>query len=385
MPQDVIKIHAINMDDRSCEILDFYFQKFCGGQCEITLDIELAQVFLINMDGIDANSQLTAVKQQFPSHAFILTSIKVIDAGQDYFLRKPMVAKHLLDIINNIKSSPSTAKKDQTKTIQQTNRQEEPSAEKTLVASIQSRHSVSHALAKTAVDLVGKAEDVNLRSPADKNTVFFKLEEYFVGVLRQAYLKAKQEHQPVIIRGLWHPITLFPETNQIYIEISERQIKSISAVTLKASSINTDEITIEVLSAKAALLQCPQHKYYYSLDGLMWKLALWTARGRFPQELPLDSPLYLLGWPNLTRLVEIPESMRICACWVPHPRTILNLTDLLAIPQRYIFSLITATYVLGMSGLAVRQSDTLILPPTPEPTTKMGLLSRIVKKLRIKG
>ncbi|MDQ7072628.1 MAG: hypothetical protein Q9N32_02525 [Gammaproteobacteria bacterium] len=116
----------------------------------------------------------------------------------------------------------------------------------------------------------------------------------------------------------------------------------------------------------------------------MWKIALWTSHGRLPREIPLDTPLYLSGWPNLTRLIETPDALRVCAFWVPHPRTVINLTDVLVIPQRYVFALITATYVLGMSGIANRQSDRLILPSDIDPTKKTNLFSRIINRLKIK-
>jgi hypothetical protein len=339
------------------------------------------------MDGVDANQQLILLKQRYPKHIFILTSTKAVDASDDYFLRKPMVAQHLLDILKKIKGVRPTVRNRQAESDNQnqTSQQQENLSEKSQRIDAKTNKATPQVVEKSIIDFVGKADDVNLRELPASNMLFFKLEDYFVGILRQAYLLAKQQQSLVIITGLWHPITIFPETNQIYIEMSERQIKSICAVTLKASLINTNDVTIKPLSAKEALLVCPRHKNYQTLDRLLWKLALWTAHGRLPQELPLDSPLYLSGWPNLTRLEKIPEVLRICACWVLHPRTIINLTELLDIPQRYIFSIITASYILGMSGLAVRQSDTLILPSDFEPTPKIGLLSRLVMKLRLKG
>jgi hypothetical protein len=234
---------------------------------------------------------------------------------------------------------------------------------------------------------VGEAPDVNLRQLQKSDEIFFDLDQYFLGFLQKAYQQAKAEQCAVRLTGVWRPITLFPETNQVYIELSARQLKSICGVSLKSkrSVINEEDIKTESLEPNKATWQCKDHSKYQDLDLFMWKMALWTSRGRLPQGLPIDSPIYLLGWPNFTRLVITPDALRICACWVPHPRTIINITEVLAIPQRYVFSFITASYILGLSGLANRQSDLLILPSDFKPTSKISIFSRIMKRLRTKN
>jgi len=181
---------------------------------------------------------------------------------------------------------------------------------------------------------------------------------------------------------LWKPILIFSESNQIYIEMSDQQLKSICSVSLDSSAIAKSDIKLESLMAPKAALHCKKHKNYQRLDTFMWKIALWTSRGRLPRGIPLDSALYLLGWPNLTRLVLTPEALRITACWVRYPRTVINLTEVLKVHQRYLFSFITASYVLGMSGLANRESDNLILPLGLESPRKMNLFSRTMKKFK---
>ncbi len=385
MENSPIKIHVIGMDERSCNTLIFFFQKFCKGQCEIS-DEQVAQVFLVNMDSVDADAELACLKQTYPEHPLILTSIKPIDTGDNYFLRKPMISDHLMVILYAIRGvAPSQIQKkqqDQAKQISTV----AMSAQKPVNtrAEINTKARVKSLTDKELVAFVGEAQDVNLRQPQGHNEMFFDLDQYFLGFLHQAYQQAKQEQCAVKVTGLWKPIILFSQSNQLYIEMSDRQLKSICAVSLASSSIAKDNIKIELLDPKKAALYCEKHKHYQSLDLFMWKIALWTSRGRLPQSLPLDSPIYLLGWPNLTRLIITPEVLRICACWVPHPRTIINLTELLAIPQRYIFSFITASYILGFSGLASRQADILILPSDIEPTNKISLFSRIMKKLKFK-
>ncbi len=387
MQSEIIKIHALGMDERSRNTLSFFFQKFCNGQCEIS-DESIAQAFLVNMDSVNADTELARLKQTYPNYPLILTSIKLIDAGDNYFLRKPMISDHLMVILDDIRGVKSTLGHKVVVEQKQVDDHAVIVAEQTVKTTTETRkkHNTPLLRDKESIAFVGEAQDVNLRQLQKSDEIFFDLEQYFLGFLQKAYQQAKVEQCAVRLTGVWRPITLFPESNQVYIELSDRQLKSICGVSLKSkrSVINEEDIKIESLEMNKATWQCKDHSKYQDLDLFMWKMALWTSRGRLPQGLPLDSPIYLLGWPNLTRLILTPDALRICACWVPHPRTVINITEVLAIPQRYVFSFITANYILGLSGLANRQSDILILPSDFEPTSKISIFSRIMQKLRIK-
>lgn len=390
MQHKSIKIHALGMDERSCNTLSFFFQKFCNDQCEISEET-FAQAFLVNMDSVNAKVELARLKKTYPNHPLILTSIKPIDVDEDYFLRKPMIADHLIVILDKIRGIDFTlSTKVGEDEIESKIKTDDVIISEQQVASkpveTKTKKLIQSLKNKDLIAFVGESPDVNLRHLQKSDEIFFDLEQYFLGFLQKAYQQAKAEQCAVRLTGVWRPITLFPETNQVYIELSDRQLKSICGVSLKSkrSVINEEDIKIESLESTKATWQCKDHSKYQDLDLFLWKMALWTSRGRLPQGLPLDSPIYLLGWPNLTRLVLTPDALRICACWVPHPRTLINITEVLAIPQRYVFSFITATYVLGLSGLANRQSDILILPSDFEPTSKINIFSRIMQRLRTK-
>jgi hypothetical protein len=389
MQQEIIKIHAVGMDERSCNTLSFFFEKFCNDQCEISEE-PLAQAFLVNMDSVNAEAELARLKKTYPNHPLILTSIKPIDVSENHFLRKPMIADHLLTIIDKIRGiaiAPTKAGTNQIESNSQADniKVSEQQAENKPVET-KAKSLIQSLNDKDVIAFVGEAPDINLRQLQKSDEIFFGLDQYFLGFLQKAYQQAKAEQCAVRLTGVWRPITLFPEANQVYLELSDRQLKSICGVSLKSkrSVINEEDIKIESLEPNKATWQCKDHSKYQDLDLFMWKMALWTSRGRLPKGLPLDLPIYLLGWPNLTRLIQTPEALRICACWVPHPRTVINITEVLGAAQRYVFSFITATYILGLSGLASRQSDLLILPSDVEPTTKMNFFSRIMKRLKTK-
>ena len=360
-----IKINAVGLDERSLKTLSFFFNKFCNGECELAEE-DKAEVFLINMDNIDAEKDYKRLNTQESTSKLILTAIKSLDDNGHYFLRKPMIASHLLSILKDIRDK---SKGENTVDL-------EPSDD------LESHHSTGHAAQllneQEITTFVGDAEDVNLRRINELDTIFFDASDYFLGFLRQAYQLAKQDKATIRITGLWRPVTIFPNDDQVYVDLSDRQLQSISVVSLQSQE---SKIEIEVVDSTQAIKECENIDRFQSLDLFVWKIALWTSRGRLPKGISIDSPVYLSAWPNFTRLITTPYALRITAFWIAHPRTIMNLTEHLPIPQRYIFSFFTASYMTSLSGLANRASDTLILPSQIQPSVQQGFFSRIMSKL----
>jgi len=366
----IISVNAIGLDDRSLKTLSFFFKKFCNDSCEISSEHE-AEVFLINMDSVDAGEQLERIKRRYPKSPLILTSIKLIDNKEHYFLRKPMVAKHLLVILSDIRDSSASSD------IVEVDNDVQSPAEDTSAG-----HAAQLLNEQEITAFVGNAEDIDLYKPNELSKVFFEPQHYFLGSLHQAYQLAKKESSVVKITGLWRPIIIFPNENQIYIDLSDRQLQSICVVSLQSEQSRIDNtIKIDKIDSQTAREECAKKDKFQNLESFIWKMALWTSRGRLPKGISLDSPVYLSAWPNMTRLIVTPYALRIAAYWISHPRTLMNLTKHLAIPQRYIFSFFTATYMTSLSGSANRASDSLILPTKIQPTSKQNFFSRIMNKL----
>jgi len=367
MEDKIIKINAIGLDERSLKTLSFFYQKFCNGLCETSTEHE-ADVFLINMDSVDAKEQCDRIKIRYPKSPLILTSIKLIETKDHYFLRKPMMAKNLLAILSGIRD-PSVGS-DITELESSSESSEQDYSE---------GHAAQILNEQEITAFVGDAEDVDLLKSNEISKVFFDPESYFLGSLHKAYQLAIQQQAVVKITGLWRPIILFPTQNEIYIDLSDRQLQSICVVSLQSGVDNA--INIDIIDSQKAAEECTKKDKLQNLESFIWKMALWTSRGRLPKGTSLESPLYLSAWPNMTRLIVTPYAMRISAYWIAHPRSLMNLAKHLAIPQRYIFSFFTATYMTSLSGSANRASDTLIFPTKIQPTSRQNFLSRIMTKL----
>ena len=119
-----------------------------------------------------------------------------------------------------------------------------------------------------------------------------------------------------------------------------------------------------------------------SREALLWKSTLWASRGRVPIGTRLDIPVYLRYWPNLTRLLLLPHSMRIAALWANQPHSLLATAKTLAIPQRHVFSFYSAAHALGLASTSQRGVDTLLTTEPPPVDQRRGLLTRLLNRLR---
>jgi len=369
-----MKIYVLGMDERSLNMLSFFFQKFCHGQCEIS-NQEDADVFLINMDGVNADEHLESFNKKFSTYPLITTSIRTLDMDNHYFLRKPMVADHLLTILDDIRNKLSNVETESQPSVAIRIEEEENDSEREKSAG----HAGQLLNEQDFIEFVGNKEDVDLTKSDQHEHLFFDMETSFLGIFHRAYLKAKQEKSIIKVTGMWRPITLFPNENKVYVDLTDRQLQAICVVTLKEDQ--RDEIKTEVIGSQAAISECKHSDNFRDLELFIWKISLWTSRGRLPKGTPIDTPVYLKYWPNFTRLIVTPYALRITAYWLSSPRTIINLVDALAIPQRYVFSLYTACYILSISGVTKRESDTLIFPAKIQQTSRLSFFSRIMSKL----
>jgi hypothetical protein len=125
-----------------------------------------------------------------------------------------------------------------------------------------------------------------------------------------------------------------------------------------------------------------QKQGFQDMDAFLWKVALWTSRGRVPAGTQLSVPVFLRYWPNMSRLLLPPHALRIAALWAHQPHSLLQTTRALKLPQRYVFAFYSAANALDLAGPCRRSSDTLFEPATTESKNR-GVLARIMERLKI--
>lgn len=211
---------------------------------------------------------------------------------------------------------------------------------------------------------------------------FFDPKIRLLGLLQAALRQARARHQPMQILGLKEPILVVPDDPpRLHCPIKDPILHSLCSTNL------VHELELKPASSRMG------EEASDSFDALLWKASLWTARGRLPLDLDPRLPVRLTAWPNLSRLAPIPHATRIASLLSQRALSPLDVANMLKIPQRYVFSFVSATSVLGLlessaENSLFRSSEAPPLtPPSSNSTSsgkqdnRRGLFKRILSSL----
>jgi hypothetical protein len=233
------------------------------------------------------------------------------------------------------------------------------------------KHSLSRRLDEQAFRILcGCVPDIDPRHPTQRRRAYYEPEKLLQGILHAALREAQRQQKPVRVSGsAIEPIYIDPLKRQVWTATPERRLHSASIIPFEAQEMRTETLTPapEISTERTE-----------PLESFLWKVALWSARGRVPLGTDLDAPVRLSAWPNFTRLWIPPHALRIAALWSRQPHSLLTTARLVAAPQRYVFTFYSAVHALG---LAAPLRDAADASPPPEPTRNQGLLKRILSRL----
>jgi hypothetical protein len=236
-------------------------------------------------------------------------------------------------------------------------------------------------------DYCGSAEDL----PADLlHTIdclrtdqaiqlYFDPDTRLLGLLRLAGKLAQTSKQATYIRGLERPLVILPDTPMSVVS----PIKEGALRALCNTSLFSETVGLGIAS--------PHHPddVTYGYDELLWKVTLWTARGRLPRGADPHQPVRLRSSPDFARFTATPYAEAICRLWTKEEGLSPVATAArLRIAQRYVFALYSA---LCMLDLLEMNSTPRVGEPAPlsyadaaktaPPLSRRGLLQGILTKL----
>lgn len=215
-----------------------------------------------------------------------------------------------------------------------------------------------------------------------------------VGILG-AFRKAIEHQKDIAILVNDKPVlAVFPAIQRVWIAVDSVQLKDFC---------RQDHLDIKVkpVPEESNL----QERANATITSSMWQIALWTANGRLVQPLNPNTVFKLKGWPNLTRLAPLPESMRLSAFLTKTSVSLNMLYKLMPLDMADILNYIAATYLTDY--LTITQQVQEAASSTPNSITQAtvntaasatpkqeeveaatrpaqqsgGLLSRFMKKL----
>ena len=256
---------------------------------------------------------------------------------------------------------------------------------KTFVSDIERKKTSKHQTArrldeKSFIDYIGDLDGIDVDDPKQFSKAFYNPNDYFQGFFQSALVGSLKTNQALLLQSSWCPIAVFPNTREVWLDARDSELNTFAEIKLRHKTIET-KITVTPINSLPMNLGYALDKFQ-NVDAFIWKLACWTSKGRYPQEIDYQLPVYLRNWPNFSRLLITPHALRIAALLIQGPRTMGNVAQMLNIKPKYVFVFISAANAIGLAGQARRITDSLIEPREIKPSKGQGLLGRIMSKLR---
>jgi hypothetical protein len=394
--QTSIKIATVGMDKQMLRILEMVFNGPGKGDYMLVNKLEDAQACIFDLDNLEGMKSWKDYRNHDLKLPVIILSLNYKDIAGTTFVRKPIeindLLKNLVKITNPTVTTPHKPVQEESNS----KISESPSISHnaTLIAETKFEK-------QNAAQLYGNYDDINFDNPEEVDKLFYDRAEYLQGYLEYAFgLSQELETGGLLIEGLYCPIILIAKQNRILRsnEFNDNQLRTMTLLPLSNITVRhnknhgktlkihlNEERGLNIVNLNESELVQYQEQYNLypqDLDGFLWLIALWTARGRLAKGTDLNKPVILRNWPNFTRLVETPYALKIAAFWISNPHSLLETAQILDIPQRYVFAFFNAAH-------AIRLASTNSNFDTSSSTTtsfakkhvKRGLFQRILTKL----
>jgi hypothetical protein len=400
---DPLRVCILGMDDRSLST----FKKFLQGPCQnfaIPVHAESAEISLVDLDGRGASELLAKEQEQNPGRPIIVVSLRSPGISGAIHVSKPVKAAVMMAAFREARmnlsrgaTGPERLPETSGHLVPETNHDKPDSPveldTKKRRGGLHRRRSTHHTAMlldeRAYSNFVGVVADINIKDPHQVAKAHYDKKKYLQAFVESAVKLARTRKRILQLNCGWKPITIFPHSNEIWIDADDRQIRSFCVVPihsildldLRDANENPRSIIAPVSLDRINADRDP--KKFQSIDAFIWKIALWTSNGRVPDGIQLDQPVYLERWPNLTRFVIIPHALRIAALLTNQPMTLIEVAETLAIRQQYVFSFFSAAMALGLAGqLPGQQQMAGACGPRIE-TQRNGFLQKILQRLKV--
>ncbi|MGR9073415.1 MAG: hypothetical protein ACU833_10165, partial [Gammaproteobacteria bacterium] len=245
-----------------------------------------------------------------------------------------------------------------------------------------SKHKAAMALDEgNFIAYIGSLGGINFNDLNQLTNASYNPKDYYQGYVQAAYNLSRSKGRIIRLHSGWKPVTIFPHSHEIWVDATDNQLRSFAAVSVRTIA-GADGQGLSVKSVNPTDINSQDPEKFQSMEAFLWKLAIWTSKGRFPLGIDIHHPIYLRQWPNFTRLVITPHAMRIAALLMTGPRTLVDVARTLNIQPQYVFVFFSAAYALGLARQSERKADEVVAPQPIQSNEKKGLLISIMNKLR---
>ncbi len=199
------------------------------------------------------------------------------------------------------------------------------------------------------------------------------------GVLESAYRTARKTNRPILVELLDEKIVIFPETNQLYssfnadrlTELCNDQLTHFKAVTHVLGANETAQMETFIR----------ENGGFVDAECYIFSVSLKISDGRLRNDVNFSQTFRLKHWPNLTRMHAKSSAFRIMAFCHQQVTNPLKTVESLQLPQRQVFSLLSAAASLDLLDMDAREDD----KASAKKHKSRGLISRLLRRLINKG
>ncbi len=389
-PLTAIKLALHGMDPRSQKTMELFLKGPCRGVAVVSSETD-AEIDVIDADFPTAGEILQQRRELTPERPIILLSLERVRIDNTYFVQKPVTAEQMLDTLDKIKpkppqeaqpvATPPSEPDSPPKATEPANQEANPAVEPAVKSEPPppKRRSALQMNEGGYTSFLGTLTDIDFNDPEQLLQASYDPKHFFLGFVDSAYKVARAEGRALQLQSMWKPLLIFPDTQQIWLDADEKQTRVLAG--MEQSKLLSNNVGLIPFDAETVRTLKSADKFQ-DMDAFLWKLALWTSKGRFPAGLDIKRPVFLKCWPNFTRLLIIPDALRIAALLAQGPRAPMDIIKVLNVRPEYVFAFISAGFSLGIIGQTTRRADELVAQDPPKTVKKPGLLGKILHKLR---
>ncbi len=395
-----LKVDLLSASQRMRDTLALVFDGAGKNICELS-DTASAEAVIVDLDGVGAQTLLAEYRSQHPDRPIIALSVKQVNLSDvDEILVKPIKVHDLCAAMTRVAENltrgsvrkkwnpiaelvPTFPASAAPRTPAPAPVDSEPSTQTVPVpAQVLTQPEATEARLqpipqKDYRKVCGNAVDIDLDDTGQAARILMPISGRLLGIILYAISESELQQVPIAVNlKQKHLFVIFPSQ-----QLASFTLKDDMLQRLCEKSFPTGSFSFKAVPDLQPNLDDP---LTISKEQMLWKTAAWTYCGKLPQDTQLHERVYLRHWPNLTRLLDLPDAMRISALLVEQPMSLARTAEALSIPQRHVFAYYSAAQAIGLVGRAKRSSDYLMdTPPPPVPDRpNRKLLGRMVHHLR---
>lgn len=387
------KVRLMGMNERALNLFTMFLEGPARGMCEI-VDDGSHQIVIIDLDAVENARLWLDLRRQFNGPAIVL-SVSERSWANAFWVAKPVQHEHFKSAMEKAKKAigsssepvvmprspappPPAKTSHKAESVTPAVEAAQVASQKVTAVTSVAAGGMNENLEERAQNCCGDLSDSVYLDASRREELFGDCSQGLVGLFREA-IRLTTESGMVSFVGMGkYPFYVSAVDDFVSTPMPESYLRSLCVISSHAAAVQ-----LVLVDQKPKEIGPSVDEHLRRLDNVLWKLALWSSRGRVERGTSLDAPVRLRAWPNIPRLMTVPHSLRIAALWVSQPTGLLETARILGVPHRYVFSFYCACKAFDLveqlgSGAQSNANHSTASGVTQE---KRGLFGNLLKKL----